>query len=368
MGSNSAKQTVAIVKEQGQPAEFVHDYPVGSPGHNEVLAKVLYSGVCQSDLHTKLGTATGADGKPITNIKLPHVGGHEGIGRILQLGPGCSEDVQTGRFVGIRFASRICRRCEFCLAGKEQYCPKATNHLHHEDGSFQQYIVLDADNLTLLPDDIDPVVMGPVLCAGVTAYKAVKNAHIKPGEWVVISGAGGGLGHLAVQYARAFGARVIGIDGGSTQKKDYVLSLGAEHYLDFTAFSPPELIAEVRRLTSGGAAAAVVTAGSSAAFTCAASMLRIEGCLSCCGIPPPSPDGKDYIATSIAEIVIKGLRIQGNLTGSLKECLEAVDLVRMGMVKPEIKVRKFEELEDIYREMEQGKIVGRIVVKVVDDE
>lgn len=122
------------------------------------------------DLHTKSGTAASDNGDPITNIKFPHVGGHEGIGRVIAVGSG-STDVKIGTLVGIRFASRICRRCEFCLAGKEQHCTNSTNHLHHEDGSFQEYIALDADYLTILPDDIDPVVMGPVLCAGLTAYK-----------------------------------------------------------------------------------------------------------------------------------------------------------------------------------------------------
>lgn len=144
-----------------------------------------------------MGTASNADGKFITNVKLPHVGGHEGVGRIVAIGPGCDDDVRMGSFVGIRFASRVCRRCEFCLAGTEQYCVKSTNHLHHEDGSFQEYIALDAGYLTILPDDIDPVVMGPVLCAGLTSYKAIKNANIKVGDWLVVVGAGGGLGHLA---------------------------------------------------------------------------------------------------------------------------------------------------------------------------
>ena len=104
-------------------------------------------------------------------MKLPHVGGHEGVGRVVELGPGCSEDIKLGMLVGIRFASRICRRCDACLSGREQYCPKATNHLHHEDGSFQEYIALDASYLAILPNDIDPSVIGPVLCAGLTAYK-----------------------------------------------------------------------------------------------------------------------------------------------------------------------------------------------------
>ena len=127
------------------------------------------------DLHTKAGTATGADGKPITNIKLPHVGGHEGVGRVVKFGPNLSptDKVQLGTLVGIRFASRVCHECEYCTSGRDQYCKKASNHLHHEDGSFQQYCVLDTKYLTELPQDIDPTVVGPALCAGVTAYKVM---------------------------------------------------------------------------------------------------------------------------------------------------------------------------------------------------
>lgn len=196
------KQTVALVRELGGPVEFVDDYPVKLPGHDEVLAKVLYTGVCQSDLHTRAGTAAGADGKPITAIKLPHIGGHEGVGRIVALGTGLPErdpSIQLGGLVGIRFSSRICRRCEYCLAGTEQYCQgvagwKPTNHLHHEDGAFQEYVCLDAGYLTLLPQDVDPVVTAPTLCAGLTAYKAVLNSDVKAGESLIVVGAGGGLG------------------------------------------------------------------------------------------------------------------------------------------------------------------------------
>lgn len=123
------------------------------------------------DLHTKAGTAAGADGQPILNVKLPHVGGHEGVGRIVALGPDCKDDLHIGQVVGIRFGSRVCRRCEYCLAGKEQHCLRSTNHLHHEDGSFQQYVALDGDYLTILPDDVPLQLIGPVLCAGLTAYK-----------------------------------------------------------------------------------------------------------------------------------------------------------------------------------------------------
>ncbi|KAJ5759228.1 Polyketide synthase enoylreductase [Penicillium odoratum] len=353
-------QIVALVRSLGGEVEFKTDYPVPSPGRNEVLAKVLYSGVCQSDLHTKSGTAAGPDGNPITNIKLPHVGGHEGIGQIVAIGPDIthSTGIKVGGLVGIRFASRICRRCEFCLAGTEQYCTNATNHLHHEDGSFQQYIALDADYLTVLPDDIDPKVMGPVLCAGLTAYKAVLNANLRPGNWLVVVGAGGGLGHLAVQYARAQGALVIGVDTGPG-KADFIRGIGAQEFIDFATEDP---IRKVQEITGLGAHAVVVTAGNAKAFAHACEMLRVGGTLSCVGIPP----GRPCLETPICTIVIKGLRITGNLVGSLKECMEAIELVRRGVVKPVVKVRPFKDLPQIYEEMEKGDIAGRIVIQLTE--
>ncbi|KAI1331496.1 GroES-like protein [Xylariaceae sp. FL0255] len=364
LSSLPATQTAATVPKLGGGVVFDHAYPVPKPGHNEVLAKVLYSGVCQSDLHTQAGTAASADGTPILNVKLPHVGGHEGVGRIIAIGPGCDDSVKLGQFVGIRFASRICRRCEFCLAGHEQHCIKSTNHLHHEDGSFQEYIALDAGYLTILPDDIDPVAIGPVLCAGLTTYKAVKNANVKAGDYVVVVGAGGGLGHLAVQYAKAQGAIVIGVDGGAA-KGEFIKSIGASEYIDFMS-EGANLISKVVSLTpnNAGANAVIVTAASVRAFSQAADMLKVGGTLSCVGIPPEL----GYLQTPISAIVIKGLHITGNLVGSLKECLEAVDLVRRGVVKPKIQVRPFEDLPKVYEELEKGDVSGRVVLKIAKDE
>lgn len=123
-------------------------------------------------MHTKAGTATGPDGQPITKIKLPHVGGHEGVGQIIAFGPETtSPGVKVGSLVGIRFIARVCHQCEYCTSNREQHCAKAKNHLHHEDGSFQEYCVLDTKYLTVLPREIDPKSIGPVLCAGVTTYK-----------------------------------------------------------------------------------------------------------------------------------------------------------------------------------------------------
>lgn len=301
----------------------------------------------------------------MTAIKLPHIGGHEGVGRLVALGPGLPQTdpaIHLGALVGIRFSSRICRRCEACLAGTEQYCSgvgsfKPTNHLHHEDGAFQEYVCLDAGYLTILPQDVDPVLAAPTLCAGLTAYKAVLNANLKPSSHLVVLGAGGGLGHYAIQYGLLRTPFVIGVDTG-TQKQDLITSLGAT-FIDFK--TTPNLRAAIDALTNNkGADAVIVTAGSSAAFATAASLLRVEGVLCCIGIPP----GGGKLLTPVSEIVIKGLQIKGNLVGNLKECMEAVELVRAGKVKPKVLVREFRELSDVYEELERGDVTGRVVLRV----
>ncbi|KAI9670343.1 MAG: hypothetical protein M1831_006557 [Alyxoria varia] len=372
-------QIAALVREQGGPVEFVDDYPIPTPGNNEVLAKVLYTGVC----HSARGTASGPDGENVKTIKLPHVGGHEGVGRIVALGPNITQppspasyhrpasdkppepsdsEIRVGALVGIRFIARVCHRCESCLKGMEQYCPRAVNHLYHEDGAFQEYCLLDAGYLVMLPDDTDQVAVGPTLCAGVTAYKGVLNADVKAGETIAIVGAAGGLGHFAVQYARASGARVIAVDSGP-QKKSFLESMGAAHYVDISTTSDP--VAAVRSLTDGnlGVHGVVVTAGSVKAYSSAAEMLRVGGTLSCVGII-----AKGFIETPTNAIVIRQLRIVGSLVGSSSECLDAVGFVQRGEVKPKVTVRGFRELADIYEDMEQGKIEGRVVVKVAQDE
>lgn len=168
-----------------------------------------------------------------------------------------------------------------------------------------------------------------------------------------------GLLTSVVQYARAQGALVIGVDTGPG-RREFVLGLGANEYIDFAAEDP---VQKVQDITGLGAHAVVVTAGSARAFANACDMLRVGGCLSCVGIPP----GRPCLETPICTIVIKGLRITGNLVGSLKECMEAVELVRRGIVKPVIKVRPFRDLPKVYEDMEKGDISGRVVLQVASD-
>jgi alcohol dehydrogenase, propanol-preferring len=137
--------------------------------------------------------------------------------------------------------------------------------------------------------------------------------------------------------------------------------LGVEEFIDFN--TTPDLVQEIHRISNGGAQGVIVAVGSPRAFAQAADMLRVGGTLCCIGIPP----GKVFLETPISSIVIKGLHITGNLVGSLKECLEAVELVRRGVVKPKISVRPFRELENVYEELERGDVAGRVVLKVADD-
>jgi propanol-preferring alcohol dehydrogenase len=165
---------------------------------------------------------------------------------------------------------------------------------------------------------------------------------------------------FAVQYGLAVGAQVLAVDSGS-EKEKFVKELGVNAFIDFA--KTKDLIQDVNNVTSGGAHAVIVTAGSPRAFKSAADMLRVGGILSCVGIPP----GKAFIEVPVCTIVIKGLRITGNLVGSLKECLEAVELVRRGVVKVKVSVRPFKDLPAVYEELERGDIAGRIVLKVNED-
>lgn len=151
------------------------------------------------------------------------------------------------------------------------------------------------------------------------------------------------------------------MDGGAA-KSDFIKSIGAREYIDFKA--TPDVTQKVIEVTNGGANSVIVTAGSVKAFTQAADMLRVGGTLSCVGIPPE----KGFIEAPISTIVIKGLHITGNLVGSLKECMEAVDFVRRGQVKPHITVRDFADLPAIYEELEKGNIEGRVVLKVAKED
>lgn len=239
------------------------------------------------------------------------IAGHEGVGRVVALGPGVSDtgSWKLGDRAGIKWITDVCRTCHYCkqvYQGGEVMCLHQTNSGFSTAGTFQEYCVTSADYATHIPDTVTDEEAGPIMCGGVTAYNACKRSKARPGEWIALLGAGGGLGHLGVQYANALGLRVIAVDGGSA-KRDLCLRLGAEHYLDFA--DTPDLAKAVSELTDGlGAHAVIVFAAVAAGYAVAPSLLRSGGTVVAIGLPG------DPAVLAGAPPIMLALKVRDNLT------------------------------------------------------
>lgn len=219
--------------------------------------------------------------------------------------------------------------------------------------------------MTPIPEGVASDLAAPLLCGGVTVYSALKKCRAGAGEWLVISGAGGGLGHLAVQIAsKGMGYRVIGTDVG--EKEKLVKDCGAEAFLDVTKFEKgekgtQEMAKRIQDLSGGfGAAAALVCTDSNAAYAQALDFLRYNGTLVCLGIPEHDP--QPIAKASPGLIVIKQLNIVGSAVGSRKEAVETLEMAARGVVKTHFRVEKMEGLTKVFEEMHEGKLMGRVVL------
>lgn len=211
-------QWAQVLEEAGGELKL-KKIPVPKPGPDEILINVKYTGVCHTDLHALQGDW------PLPR-KLPLVGGHEGVGPVVARGQ-LVHEMEIGDLAGIKWLNGSCLACEYCMGAEESLCPHAELSGYTTDGTFQQYAVGKAAHATKLPKDIQLDAAAPIMCAGVTVYKGLKRANIHAGQTVAIVGAGGGLGCLAVQYAKAMGFRVLAVDGGG-EKKEVTAKLGAE--------------------------------------------------------------------------------------------------------------------------------------------
>lgn len=203
-----------------------------------------------------------------------------------------------------------------------------------------------------------------MLCAGVTVYSALKRSNARPGQWVVISGAGGGLGHIAVQLAsKGMGLRVIGIDHGS--KAELVTSSGAEHFVDITQFPRDDkgaaLKKHVHALADGlGAHAAVVCTAANAAYAQALPLLRFNGTLVCVGIPENEP--QPIASADPGSFINQHLTVTGSAVGNRIEAKETLQFLARGIIKAHYRVEKMDKLTDVFKEMGEGKLQGRVVL------
>ncbi|KAG5420293.1 ADH1 [Candida metapsilosis] len=338
-------QKAVVFEKNGGKLEY-KDYPVPTPKSNELLIQVKYSGVCHTDLHAWKGDW------PL-DTKLPLVGGHEGAGVVVGMGNNV-KGWEIGDYAGIKWLNGSCLNCEFCEQGAEPNCAQADLSGYTHDGSFEQYATADAVQAARIPKSADLAKAAPILCAGVTVYKALKTAELLAGQWVCISGAGGGLGSLAIQYAIAMGYRVIGIDGGA-DKGEYVKSLGAEAYIDFT--KEKDVVAAVQKATGGGPHGVINVSVSEHAINQSVEYVRPLGKVVLVGLPAGSK-----VVAPVFNTVVKSVEIKGSYVGNRKDTQEALDFFARGKVHCQIKIVGLSELPDVFKLMEEGKILGRYVL------
>ena len=332
----------AIVKAFGKPL-VIEDVPIPVPGPGELLVKVKACGVCHTDLHAASGDW------PVKPLP-PFIPGHEAAGVVAALGPGVT-DFKIGDAVGVAWLHDACLRCEYCETGWETLCEHQHNTGYSVNGGFAEYVIASAAFAARLPANVNFARVAPILCAGVTTYKGLKETDTRPGEWVVISGVGG-LGHVAIQYAKAMGLKAIGLDIAEDKLK-LALEAGAEHAVNAL---DKDAVEQVIQITGGGAHGILVTAVSTPAFAQALRMVRRKGTVSLVGLPPGE------FPTPIFDVVLKRITVRGSIVGTRRDLDEAIAFAAEGKVQAEVTTAPLSEINAIFERMKAGKIDGRMVL------
>lgn len=315
-----------------------------APGTGEVLLKVEACGVCHSDLHV-------ADGdwqqlKPIT--KIPLILGHEIAGMVAEIGPNVKE-LKTGDRVGVPWVYWSCGECEFCKEGNENLCVRQKITGVTVDGGYAEFVKAPASHALKIPDNVSFLEAAPLFCAGVTVYRALKQAKIAAGQRVAVFGVGG-LGHLAVQLARAGGAEITAIDVAE-EKLNLASALGAGHTLNAAA---TDVVKELRG--KGGVHVAIVTSAARAAYDMAFYCLRPTGTLLVVGLPAENV-GFPPILMAAGEVNIKASAV-----GTRQDLREVLALAAAGKVRCQVASRPLAQVNEVMRELHDGKISGRVVL------
>lgn len=335
------KMKAAIVNANAQCCVEVVEKDIRPLAYNEALVEVEYCGVCHTDLHVAAGDYGDKEGVVL---------GHEGIGIVKEIADGV-QALKVGDRVSIAWMWKSCGACEYCNTGRETLCRNVLNAGYTVDGGMATHCIVNADYAVKVPDGLDPAQASSITCAGVTTYKGIKVSGVRPGQWIAIYGAGG-LGNLGVQYAKkVFGAHVVAIDIND-EKLQFAKEVGA----DLTINPNKEDATKVLQDKVGGVHAAVVTAVSKAAFNSAVDAVRAGGRVVAIGLPPESMD------LSIPRIVLDGIEIVGSLVGTRKDLEEAFQFGAEGLVVPKVQMRALDEVQEIFQEMRDGKITGRMVI------
>lgn len=334
----------AVVRAFGKPL-VIEDVPVPVPGPGEILVKVKACGVCHTDLHA-------ASGDWPVKPSPPFIPGHEAAGVVAALGPDVT-DFKLGDAVGVAWLHDACLRCEYCETGWETLCEHQHNTGYSVNGGFAEYVIASAAFAARLPAGVDFAAIAPILCAGVTTYKGLKETDTRPGEWVVISGIGG-LGQVAVQYAKAMGLKVVALDIAE-DKLELARAAGADRAVNALS---ADAVDSVLRDTGGGAHGVLVTAVSTAAFAQALKMARRKGTVSLVGLPPGE------FPTPIFDVVLKRITVRGSIVGTRRDLDEAIAFAAEGKVRSEITKAPLADINAIFDRMKAGKINGRMVLDI----
>ncbi len=279
---------------------------------------------------------------------------HEVAGHVAALGEGVT-DLKVGDAVGVPWMYSACGKCEFCMAGMETICKAGEASGYTKPGGYAEYMVADAAFVARLPKNADFYQLAPILCAGVTTYRGLKRTTTRPGQWVAVVGIGG-LGHIAVQYAKAMGYRVAAVDVAD-DKLRLARKLGAELTVNGREKNAPQVLQD----KIGGVHGAIVTAVAPQAFEQAIAMLRPAGTVCYIGLPGGK---KDEIRASISAITNWELSVRGSNVGTRLDLAEAVAFAVGGHVTARIKKAPLEQINAIFDDMRAGNILGRMVLKL----
>jgi propanol-preferring alcohol dehydrogenase len=332
----------AVVHEFGKPLS-IEEVPIPEVGPRDVLVRIEASGVCHTDLHA-------ASGDWPVKPKLPLIPGHEGCGTVAAVGREVTH-VKEGDIVGVPWLHTACGHCEHCVGGWETLCESQQMTGYTVDGGYAEYVLADPDYVGKLPNGANLPEFAPVLCAGVTVYKGLKETDTKPGDWVAISGIGG-LGHMAVQYAKAMGRHVVAVDIAA-DKLELARKLGADMTIDASKQDPAEEVAK----TIGGCHGVLVTAVSRPAFAQALGMARRNGTVALVGLPPGD------FPVPIFEVVLKRITLRGSIVGTRLDLQECLSFAGEGVVHSTVAVEPLENINSVFDRMKQGTIEGRIVLQ-----
>lgn len=330
----------AVVPEIKAPLE-IRELEVPEAGVGQVRVRIEASGLCHTDIHA-------AHGDWPVPPKMPLIPGHEGVGVVEQVGEGVEEDM-VGKRVALPWLGQACGRCRYCIAGRETYCTAPQYMGYTMDGSYAEYALGYASHVVEVPEGVSSFDAAPISCAGVTTYAALKSARPSPAEKVLVVGMGG-LGHLGLQYGRAFGCETIAADVSDEKLQLATDELGADHVVDARG----DLGEQVTAL--GGADIALVTVPSPAAMVAAHAALNPTGRLVLVGLPA---DNK--LTLPVFETVLKGISVHGSLVGTRNDLAECFALHAAGRTKVIAETRRLEDVNECFEEVLSGTVPARLV-------